>query len=116
MERQAKLLEDYLARTKLCDDMDDPEPIVLGDPGISAFKGHNLKHGELGTWVDQVKAGMWDGSILVLESIDRFSRLNPFEVLDYLNSVIERNVSIHDVYDNNIINRRDISAFTRALN
>ncbi|HED2752181.1 recombinase family protein [Klebsiella michiganensis] len=116
MERQAKLLEDYLTRTKLCDDMDDPEPIVLGDPGMSAFKGHNLQHGELGTWVDQVKAGMWDGSILVLESIDRFSRLNPFEVLDYLNSIIERNVSIHDVYDNNIINRRDISAFTRALN
>lgn len=106
MERQAKLLEDYLARTKLCEDMDDPEPIVLGDPGLSAFKGHNLQHGVLGTWVYHVKAGMWDGSVLVLESIDRFFRLTPIEVMDYLNSIIVRNVSIHDVYDNNIINRK----------
>lgn len=116
MLRQAELLESYLARTNLCAEMDDPEPIVLGDPGLSAFKGHNLQHGKLGEWVQQVKAGMWDGSILVLESIDRFSRLNPFEVLDYLTSITERNVVIHDVYDKNIINRKDITALTRALN
>ncbi|NNS06228.1 recombinase family protein [Erwinia sp. JH02] len=103
MQRQADLLDSYLIRTGLCSEMDDPEPIILADGGISAFKGHNLTHGELGQWMEQVRKGMWDDSVLVVENIDRFSRQNPFTVVPWISELIEHGVSIHDVNANMII-------------
>ncbi|MCI1897649.1 MAG: recombinase family protein [Enterobacter sp.] len=107
MSRQAELLEDYLERTGICAQMDDPNPVVLNDKGVSAFKGLNFSEGQLGGWMEEVRENKWDGSILVVESTDRFSRLNPFDVMGYINTLMEHNVSIHDVMANIVINRRN---------
>lgn len=103
--RQAELLESYLERTGICADMDDPAPVVLSDQGVSAFKGLNISEGELGAWMEQVRNGMWDSSVLVVESIDRFSRQNPFDVMGYINALMAHNVAIHDVMANIVISR-----------
>lgn len=103
--RQAELLEGYLERTGICAEMDDPAPVVLSDQGVSAFKGLNISEGELGAWMEQVRNGMWDSSILVVESIDRFSRQNPFDVMGYINALMAHNVAIHDVMANIVISR-----------
>ena len=103
--RQAELLESYLERTGICAEMDDPAPVVLSDQGVSAFKGLNISEGELGAWMEQVRNGMWDSSILVVESIDRFSRQNPFDVMGYINALMAHNVAIHDVMANIVISR-----------
>lgn len=107
MSRQAELLEGYLERTGICAAMDDPNPVVLSDKGVSAFKGLNFSEGQLGEWMEEVRENKWDGSILVVESTDRFSRLNPFDVMGYINTLMEHNVSIHDVMANIVINRRN---------
>lgn len=107
MARQAELLQEYVERTRILDSMDDPVPVVLEDGGLSAFKGHNFLHGQMGIWMDEVKAGMWDGSILVVENIDRFSRQNPFNVMGYLSELINHSIAIHDVNMNMVISREN---------
>lgn len=107
MARQADLLQSYIDRTRIVESMDDPVPVVLEDGGLSAFKGHNFLHGQLGRWMEEVRAGMWDGSILVVENIDRFSRQNPFNVMGYLHDLINHSVAIHDVNMNMVISREN---------
>jgi len=117
LARQAELLEAYLKRTNLCAEMDDPEPVVITEQGgVSAFKGHNMElNAGLGSWMQQVRDGMWDGSHLVTESIDRFSRQNPFTVMGYINDLVNHNVSIHDVKMNIVINLENSSLLPMVL-
>ncbi|EFF1813847.1 recombinase family protein, partial [Escherichia coli] len=103
--RQAENLNLYVKRIRLLETMDDPEAVILCDQGVSAFKGLNISEGELGRWMEQVQAGMWDGSHLVLESIDRFSRQNPFTLVGYLSRLVEHDITLHDVSLNLLINR-----------
>lgn len=107
IQRQEDSLQAYVERTNLLADMEDPEPTIISDRGISAFKTNenNFSIGELGRWMDQVRDGMWDGSALVLESIDRFSRQNPFTVVAYLSELVSHNITIHDVSLSMLINR-----------
>lgn len=55
----------------------------------------------------QVRAGMWDDSVLVVENIDRFSRQNPFTVVGYINDLVQHGVSIHDVNALMVISRQN---------
>ncbi len=103
--RQAENLNLYVKRIRLLETMDDPEAVILCDQGVSAFKGLNISEGELGRWMEQVQAGMWDGSHLVLESIDRFSRQNSFTLVGYLSRLVEHDITLHDVSLNLLINR-----------
>lgn len=103
--RQAENLNLYVKRIRLLETMDDLEAVILCDQGVSAFKGLNISEGELGRWMEQVQAGMWDGSHLVLESIDRFSRQNPFTLVGYLSRLVEHDITLHDVSLNLLINR-----------
>ncbi|MXG81025.1 hypothetical protein GRW57_02170 [Escherichia coli] len=103
--RQAENLNLYVKRIRLLETMDDTEAVILCDQGVSAFKGLNISEGELGRWMEQVQAGMWDGSHLVLESIDRFSRQNPFTLVGYLSRLVEHDITLHDVSLNLLINR-----------
>jgi DNA invertase Pin-like site-specific DNA recombinase len=49
--------------------------LSMTDAGVSAFKGTNLKTGALSVFTGAVKAGMIpEGSYLLLESLDRFTR------------------------------------------
>ena len=105
IQRQADNLQAYVERTNLLAEMEDPEATIISDQGVSAFKGLNMSEGELGRWMEQVRAGMWDDSHLVLESIDRFSRQNPFQVVGYLAELDRHNITIHDVSLNMLINR-----------
>ncbi|MBL7644656.1 MAG: recombinase family protein [Candidatus Hydrogenedentes bacterium] len=56
----------------------------LLDKGRSAFKGEHLRgKGTLGIFLDAVKSGMVpSGSILLVESIDRLTRLEPIEAIE----------------------------------
>ena len=118
LDRQAALIERYVTKHNLLAGMEEPEATVLSDPGISAYKGHNLERdkGKLGLWVYQSLNGMWDGSHLVLESLDRFSRLFPFEVLKHLMALLEHDITIHDIYNKNIINNGNAESITKAIN
>ncbi len=109
MARQAELLQNYIVQANVMADMDDQEPVIITESGgVSAFKGHNmLISAGLGSWMEEVRSGMWDGSIIVIESIDRFSRQNPFVVMGYLSDLSKHNVAIHDVMARIVVNRQN---------
>ena len=115
--RQAELLEAYLKRTNILAEMDDPEPVIITESGgVSAFKGHNmLITSGLGAWMQEVRAAMWDGSHLVYENGDRFSRQNPFTVIGYINDLINHNITIHDATMNIIISRENSAMLPMVL-
>lgn len=117
LARQAELLEAYLKRTNILAEMDDPEPVIITESGgVSAFKGHNmLITSGLGAWMQEVRAGLWDGSHLVYENGDRFSRQNPFTVIGYINDLINHNISIHDATMNIIISRENSAMLPMVL-
>ncbi|WP_347115591.1 recombinase family protein [Leclercia sp. S52] len=102
--RQKEVLREYIKRHNVCDGMDDPEVVEILDESLSAFKGLNMSEGQLGKWMDQVRIGMWDGSRLVVESIDRFSRLNPFTVLSYISELVSHKITMIDASNNMWIN------------
>ncbi|MDU5442495.1 MAG: recombinase family protein [Finegoldia magna] len=102
--RQKEVLREYIKRHNVCDGMDDPEVVEILDESLSAFKGLNMSEGQLGKWMDQVRIGMWDGSRLVVESTDRFSRLNPFTVLSYIGELVSHKITMIDASNNMWIN------------
>lgn len=54
--------------------------------------------------MEEIRKGMWDGSRLVVESTDRFSRLNPFKVLSYINELVSHKITMIDASNNMWIN------------
>jgi len=73
---------------------------VLADLGVSGYRGKNTKTGRLGAFLALVEAGkITRGSVLIVESLDRFSRNTVREVLpDFLN-VINAGVGVVTLTD-----------------
>ena len=67
------------------------------DEGTSAFSGKNLKESNpLGGFIAKVKAGkIPEGSLLIIENTDRFSRLPPRKVYGLFCEVVENGCNIH---------------------
>jgi len=91
VERQEGMLKKWLAA--------HPEHTLstrrLRDDAVSSFHGKNIRAGDLGKFIAWVKAGEIEpGSILVIESLDRFSRLPPRQSLNYFNELINSGIII----------------------
>lgn len=66
---------------------------IMIDAGISAYRGKNLKEGALGAFVAAAKAGsILKGSFLLLESLDRLSRMRTVEVLRIFLDIIHAGI------------------------
>ena len=90
--RQKELAAAYAAKHGL--ELD--ESLRMADRGTSAFKGDNLKFGALGAFLSEVKAGrVPPGSVLVVENIDRITRMEFFDAFAVLSDLIRRGVKIH---------------------
>jgi DNA invertase Pin-like site-specific DNA recombinase len=72
------------------------ESLSAGDRGLSAFTGAHRKKGVLGTFLAAIQAGeVPPGSILVVEDIDRLSRLEPIDAIDMIIiGIIGKGISI----------------------
>ena len=82
MERQQQALAAWLA-----DHTEFQLQEALVDPGLSASTGANRKRGALGRFIAAAQAGhVPPGSVLVVESLTRFSREGELEVLETLMS------------------------------
>lgn len=70
------------------------------DEGVSAFSGANISSGNLGKFVEAVKAGKYGkGHALVLYSLDRLSRQNAWVGSQLVSTLIEAGIEIHTVTD-----------------
>src|SRR4051812_6180278 len=71
---QSTAAEEYALRYQLQLDT----ALTFQDLGISAFRGTNARNGALGAFLKAIDEGLVaDGSVLLVESLDRVSRQDP---------------------------------------
>lgn len=72
------------------------ETLKMADRGTSAYKGDNIKFGALGAFLEEIKQGnVPKGSVLVVENVDRITRLEFWDAFDVLSKIIRSGVRIH---------------------
>jgi len=72
----------------------------LRDLGVSAFKGKNATEGALKRFMELIDAGQVEqGSILILESLDRLSRQQVFTALSLFSSILAAGIEIVTLAD-----------------
>ncbi|EPE7078173.1 recombinase family protein [Franconibacter pulveris 1160] len=115
LDRQESMLINYFKDNAAAQDF-DPQYEVIRDEGRSAFKAEHLQENAgLGKFFKQVKEGLIQpGSVLIVESLDRFSRENPFRCVEYISHLDKKQIELHDVDKRLIISRRHSNSLTFA--
>src|SRR5262245_14486129 len=91
VRRQTKLSERYAHKHGL--ELD--KKLTFRDLGTSAFRGKNLRQGELGDFIKLVRSGrIKAGSFLLVENLDRVSRGEPLEAFDLLRQLIQLGITV----------------------
>jgi DNA invertase Pin-like site-specific DNA recombinase len=85
---------------------------TLADLGVSAWTGDNASGGELGAFLQAVDDGkVRPGSALIIENIDRLSRLPPIEANKILERVLKAGVSLVTTSPEREYTKDNISSF-----
>lgn len=102
--RQLKLSKDYAENNNL-------ELVeTIQDIGVSAFKGLNVKEGALGAFLQACQDHLIEGgSYLLVESLDRISRENPYDAFIKFTGIINLGVTIVTLSDNQKYTRDSLS-------
>ncbi|WJI64501.1 recombinase family protein [Mesorhizobium sp. C416B] len=89
LRRQKHLAEQWCQRNgvKLADDK------IMVDAGVSAYHGKNLAEGAMGAFVTAAKEGkIVKGSYLLVEALDRLSRMRTVEVLSVFLEILKAGI------------------------
>ena len=71
------------------------ETLKLADLGKSAFRRKNLDSGYLGEFLQMVREGkIQEGSILLMENMDRFSRADPWDVIEVFRDLVRAGIDV----------------------
>lgn len=91
LRRQTERSRSYCQRNGLMLD----ESLTLHDLGVSAFRGKNADTGALSGFLRAIESGnVPQGSVLIVESLDRLSRQKLREARDLFESILERGINI----------------------
>lgn len=98
MQAEAEMLEEQSQKHGL--------PIsdhILDDKGLSAYHGKHLSVGSLGWFIKAVESGLIaPGSILVIYSLDRFSRTEITNALNSFTALLSKGVRVYSVLENTL--------------
>ncbi|PHV38589.1 recombinase family protein [Janthinobacterium sp. BJB304] len=96
LERQDSRAIEYASRKGLTLDT----TLNMRDLGVSGYTGKNITDGALGSFVKAIECGtVPKGSFLLIEDIDRLSRLPVMEALDVFQSIIKGGVTVVTLKD-----------------
>ena len=101
IERQSEIITLYAQRNTL----EITETFI--DDGYSASKGHHLSRGQLGRILCDIDAGRYHGFALVVEKMDRFSRLGIEETRQLIRRLIKGGVELHLAGSNRVVRSLD---------
>lgn len=88
--RQTELAEKYAREHGLRLDFRS-----FADLGVSAFRGANLSTGKLGEFLEAVRLGhIPTGSYLLMESLDRMSRADPWDAVHELRKIVRAGIRV----------------------
>ncbi len=86
------------------------ELVEIIDAGLSAFKSKHLEHGNLGAFIEAVKAGeIASDSWLTVESLDRISRDEILKAQRLFMELLELGITIYTGMDNRIYNKASVT-------
>lgn len=93
---------DFLDSAKLPDELGyqlDPNnyEVLESDKGLSGYKGVNWTKGSLGKFKERVASGEITEGCLLIESVDRFGRLEGYDAVGNFMFLITRNIDIIEV-------------------
>lgn len=76
------------------------ESLKLTDAGVSAYRGNNAEAGDLAEFLERYRSGLIEpGSILLVESLDRISRMDPLRAQHQFSSIVLMGVTIVTLTD-----------------
>jgi DNA invertase Pin-like site-specific DNA recombinase len=101
VERQKANIESYCNREGL------KISETLIDEGLSAFKGHHVAKGNLGRFLAEADKGLHSGKALVVEHLDRLSRLGISKTSELLNRIHKAGIEVHITQENRVIRSSD---------
>ncbi|CAJ0877747.1 hypothetical protein AMST5_02906 [freshwater sediment metagenome] len=107
LRRQLEKARAYAERKGL--ELDDT--LTFEDKGISGFSGANARRGALRRFLHAIEQGLIPaGSYLLVESLDRVSRQDPWEALPVFQQIINAGVMIVTVQDDRVWSREELRA------
>lgn len=96
LRRQTAMALDYAQKHGLELDLE----LTFQDLGVSAFRGQNAEAGKLADFLEAVQTGLVPrGSILLVEQLDRLSRLSPRRAVRVLESIVDAGVAVVTLND-----------------
>lgn len=105
VRRQRKMAVDWLERNPGYTLSD----VTYEDLGLSASKGHHL-NGNLGKILEAVESGAIEpGSVILVETLDRFSRLPAIKTLNMLEEVVSKGVDLVTLSDGIRYNKESVN-------
>lgn len=103
--RQTEASEKYAAEHGLILD----KSLTYSDLGVSAFDRSNIRKGELGLLLQAVKEGkIPEGATLIVESLDRLSRADPWSALGIFTEIIQAGLTLVTLGDGQVYSRGSI--------
>ncbi len=103
--RQTALAQEYAIRHGL--DLD--AELTFRDLGISAYRGKNARKGALGAFLKAVDDEIVpEGSFLLVESLDRVTRQDPWEALPLFQLIIIAGITIVTLQDGKSYSRAEM--------
>ena len=110
--RQEQMAIDYAERHNL--ELD--ESLRFQDLGVSAYRGKNAVEGELRTFIDAAKQEIVpQGSVLLVENLDRISRLAPLDAVNLLDEITRTGVAVATLSDGKVYERDSLRLNTLDL-
>lgn len=92
------------------------ESLTFQDLGVSAYRGDNAESGKLGDFLLGVKAGsIPQGSYLLVESLDRISRLTARKAVRLLEDIVESGVDVVTLNDGKVYTEKSLDGFDLML-
>lgn len=84
-------------------ELDLDTTLNMQDLGVSAFKGKNMRDGALGRFIQLVYTEEIDqGSYLLIENLDRFSRDEAWKAVNDLTTLIRAGINVITLSDNHV--------------
>lgn len=106
-DRQLKYAQAWAAERGLVLD----ETLSLRDEGLSAYHQNHVKQGALGTFLRAVDEGrIPQGSVLIVEGLDRLSRAEPIQAQAQLAQIINAGITVVTASDGREYNREGLKA------
>ncbi|EKK9973581.1 recombinase family protein [Vibrio natriegens] len=84
--------------------------LVMTDRGLSGFHAEHKTKGALGVFLRLVEDGkIKPGSVLIVESLDRLSREQPFEAQTTISALIKADITVITAADKKVLNKETVS-------